>query len=296
MTGPLVGVVDSAGHEIPAVVVDSIDDPAIAAFVGSKDRALRLDRPLERWGGGSPGARQGVFIAESDRVIERAVRAGFVPIELLIHADRNRPLPFELSSATRCMALAADVARELSGADHRSGSLALFERPPIPRVGEALRSLPSELQRARVVVLAEVTNPVNMGVMARTAAALGIDAVLLDRRSVDPYYRRCSRVAMGEVFALRIGRGGTATEVIDELKANEFQVVGLTPEEGAVDITDLGLGSVDRVAVVLGAEGPGLQPEAMEACSVTSRIPISSAVDSLNVAAAAAIAMWELSR
>jgi tRNA G18 (ribose-2'-O)-methylase SpoU len=172
---------------------------------------------------------------------------------------------------------------------HR-GSMGVFLRP-------ADRPLSSVVDPAfRLVVLEAVTNPINMGVIARTAAGLGVDGLVIDPTSVDPYYRRASRVSMGEVFDLPFARAGAFPQGLEPLRSAGFELVALTPVATAEPIGSVGWAPDHRVALVLGAEGPGLRPATLEACERHVRIPLSGGVDSLNVGAAAAVALWELTR
>lgn len=289
----MVGLTDSAGRLHRFDLVDSLEDPRLAPFVGSKDRSLRLDRAPVDWQV-PHRPREGYFVAESDLVITRAVAAGFQPLALVVHEGRQADLPFPIEAETPCLiAISASLAQAIAGSDHVGGALALFVRPSLPAVEELLEG--DRLPRS-LLLLAGVTNPINMGVMCRSAAALGVDAVVVDRRAVDPFYRRCSRVAMGEVFGLNMARGGEAVEVIRSFAEHSVTTVGLSPAVSAVDIRDAmsNLSGHNSIALVLGAEGPGLSEDELQACSVVAKIPIQPRVDSLNVGAAAAIAIWEL--
>ena len=146
----------------------------------------------------------------------------------------------------------------------------------------------------RVLVGERLVNPVNLGVIVRSAAGLGIDALLLDPPSVDPLYRRSSRVSMGEVFDLPFARLEPLPAGLSVLRAAGFSLVGLTPAVEATPIGELGFAADDRVAILLGTEGPGLSAATMAACDRLARIPLAGRVDSLNVGVAAAIACYEL--
>jgi len=165
--------------------------------------------------------------------------------------------------------------------------MACFQRPPI-------RSIPELLGDSRTVVVTEhVNNPTNLGVIMRTAAALGVDALLTDPQSCDPLARRACRVSMGTVFAIRHGRCGPLPAALDDLAG--FDTIALTPAADAVPLDELPpLG--DKVALLLGAEEPGLTAQTMDAATYRAQIPMHSGVDSLNVATAAAIAMWHITR
>ena len=205
---------------------------------------------------GERWSADGYFVAESDLVIGRAINAGHQLVVCVVHERRSTPLPFAVGSDASVVAITSELAMSLSGTDAVDGSL----------------------------------------VIARTAAALGVGALVLDRECVDPFYRRSSRVSMGEVFALRWARGGGAIDTLDRLAGHGFHLAAFTPDDAAVAINDAGWASQDRVAAVFGAEGPGLADEVLRRCDQQVRIPISDQVDSLNVAAAAAIACWELTK
>jgi tRNA G18 (ribose-2'-O)-methylase SpoU len=148
----------------------------------------------------------------------------------------------------------------------------------------------------RLLVLEEVNNHTNVGAILRAAAALGVDAVLLDPRSADPLYRRSVKVSMGAVFAVPWARLPGWPASLDRLRDLGFTVLALTPDPAAVPLDELPAAASERVALVLGAEGPGLSPGALAAADLRVRIPMSAGVDSLNVAAAAAVACYAISR
>ena len=263
------------------IAVDDPRDPRIADFVGLRDRELARPGPH-----GGPG----VFIAEGDIVAERALRAGFSPRALLVDATRTAPLPPGLPAGTPVYAAAPPVLQRITGLGVHRGLLGCFERrsPAGPDgVVAAAR---------RIVVLERVSNPTNLGVILRSAAGLGIDAALLDPTCSDPLYRRTSRVAMGESYAFPWAWIPRLPEGLAVLRAHGFRVVALTPGVEATPIDQLGPGPDDRVALLFGAEGPGLSPETLAAADVRASIPMRGGVDSLNVGVAAGIACWVLGR
>ena len=265
------------------VRVDDPADPRIADFIGLRDRELRT-----RAGAADP--RPAVFVAEGDPVVERAVRAGYRLRELLIDAERPGPLPTWLPSDAAIYAAGPQVLFAITGFGVHRGCIGVFDRPNEPSPASLLATA------HRVVVLERVVNPVNLGVIARSAAAFGIDALLLDRSSVDSLYRRASRVAMGEVFDLPWARLDQLPGALTILVDAGFRLLALTPAPDATPIGDLELRPTDRVALVFGSEGPGLSDEALAACPERVRIPLSGRVDSLNVGAAAAVAFYEITR
>ena len=170
--------------------VDHPDDPRIAEFVGLRDRELAGPRVR-----GRRVAANGVFVAEGDVVVERALRAGFRVRAALVDATRSDPPPPGMPPDAPVFAAAPAVLRRITGLGVHRGMLASFDRRPVPPVDEVLAPA------RRVVVLERVSNPTNLGVIIRSAAGLGIDAVLLDPTCTDPLYRRVARVAMGEGYA-----------------------------------------------------------------------------------------------
>jgi tRNA G18 (ribose-2'-O)-methylase SpoU len=260
------------------------DDPRIAPFVGLRDHELRKRRELPG------GDMAGVFICEGDLVVERALRAGYQLTAVLVDAKRNAPFPFELDAAVTVYAATAPVLVRITGYALHRGMLASFVRRP------ELDALTVLDNARRVIVLEGVNNPTNLGIIARSAAALGIDAMLLDAFCCDPLYRRASRVAMGEVFKLPYARLGAFPEGLAFLQDRGFELVALTPEPGALPIDRMQLGADARVALLFGAEGPGLTDATLAHCDHQVRIPMREGVDSLNIAAAAAIAIWCVSR
>ncbi|MDO4291455.1 MAG: RNA methyltransferase [Eggerthellaceae bacterium] len=250
----------------------------------------------------------GLFVGESRNVIERALAAGIQPFALLVEEcwlDQTRPLLDDLLA--RDPALPAFVAtreqvRALTGFERTRGALAAFLRPPLPHPRDLLRDA------RRVAVLEDVTNYTNIGAIFRSAAALGIDAVLVTPRCHDPFYRRAARVSMGAVFQVpwtRIGEGDAkesdapaadnwAREGIPLLRSLGFTTCALALSDDSIPLQDKRLQACDKLALVLGTEGDGLAHETITQCDYTVRIPMDHGVDSLNVAAASAVAFWEV--
>jgi tRNA G18 (ribose-2'-O)-methylase SpoU len=275
---------------VPWVPIDDPRDPRIAPFVGLRDRELARRVP--------PGER-GVFIAEGDVVAERAIRAGYELLAVLVDASRRDPLPPGVAAGVPVYAAAPAVLRRITGLGVHRGLLACFERRPSRPAAEVLDAA------RRVVVLERVSNPTNLGVILRSAAGLGMDAVLLDPTCSDPLYRRTSRVAMGEGYGFPWAWIPRLPGGLDLLRAHGFSLVALTPDGGAVPLDELDLdGAADggvgrgdeRVALLFGAEGPGLSPATLAAADILAGIPMRGGVDSLNVGVAAGIAFWVLGR
>lgn len=183
-----------------------------------------------------------------------------------------------------------EVLRALTGFHVHRGALASFHRRPLPPVASVAAAA------RRLVVLEDLVSHTNLGAVFRCAAALGMDGVVLSPSCADPLYRRSVRVSMGEVFAIPYARAAEWPAALDELGSAGFTLAAMTPAPDADAVDAAGFGPDERVAVVFGSEGPGLSAEAMSRCERRLRIPMSAGVDSLNVAAAAAVMFWELGR
>jgi tRNA G18 (ribose-2'-O)-methylase SpoU len=182
------------------------------------------------------------------------------------------------------------VVAEIASHRRYRGSMACFHRPESERATTVLAA-------ANTAIVTEgVNNPTNMGVMARTAAALGVDALLVDPTSCDPLARRTCRVSMGAVFALAHARLGAFPDGLDAVHDAGFTTIALTPDPAATALDEIPLGRHERVALLLGAEDPGLTEATMRRATHRASIPMHHGVDSLNVATAAAIAMWQVTR
>lgn len=239
---------------------------------------------------------RGMFIAESPLVIERALDAGCVPVSFLMeqrHAEGKGRALLE-----RCGEVPAYVAREevlvqLTGFHLTRGMLCAMYRPRLPTA----RALCAAARR--VAVLENVMNPTNIGAIFRSAAAMGMDAVLLTAAGSDPLYRRAVRVSMGTVFQVPWTRLGDdpadwPQKGLERLHALGFLTVAMALRHDTIDITDPLLTGADKLAIVLGTEGDGLKETTIAQCRHTVKIPMARGVDSLNVAAASAVAFWEL--
>jgi tRNA G18 (ribose-2'-O)-methylase SpoU len=222
-------------------------------------------------------------------VIRRALVAGYRPRSMVMAPewlDRMAALIGDVDAPV--YAAPYDVLRRLTGFHVHRGALASFHRRPLPSVAEVAGPA------LRLVVLEDIVSHTNLGAVFRCAAALGMDGVVLSPSSADPLYRRSVRVSMGEVFAIPYARAAAWPGGLDELRELGFTLAAMTPTDDADAVDAAGFGSSDRVAVVLGSEGPGLSADALSRCQRRLRIPMAGGVDSLNVAAAAAITFWEL--
>lgn len=263
-------------------LIEDPADPRVAIFMGLRDQEVRKAR--EQPGGDAHGS----FIAEGDLVIERAVKYGQKLRSVLISARRTKVLPETWADAMVYRAN-DDVLTEVTGRPNLRDPIAQFDRPPPLEPTDLLRT------RRSFAILENTNNPNNMGVIMRNAAALGVDAVLLDPTCSDPLYRRAIRSSMGQVFALPHARIGPLEQSLETLHAQDILTIALMPS-GETELADITIDADQKVAVILGAEGPGLTDGAMHAANVRARISMSNDVDSLNVANAAAIAFYLLKR
>jgi len=267
---------------MPTTVV-TITDPAderIADYRALTDVELRT-----RW-----EPPHGLFIAEGELVARRALRAGYPPRSVLVDVKRSDQLADLGGVAAPVYAATQEILQETTGFHVHRGVLASFHRKPLRSAAEVLA------QARRVAILEDVNNHTNLGAIFRGAAALGMDAVLLSPSCADPLYRRSVRVSMGEVFAVPYARLEPWPDALDDVRAAGFTLLALTPSPDALAIQHLDAGRRRRPALLLGAEGPGLSGSALDAADVRVAIPMQAGVDSLNVAAAAAVAFWELCR
>ena len=235
---------------------------------------------------------QGLFIAESPKVIERALDAGCVPVSLLMerkHIDGQAREIILRCGETPVYTAPLEVLTQLTGFRLTCGVLCAMRRPTL-RDAETVCA-----DARRIAVLENIMNPTNLGAIFRSAAALDIEAVLLTPACSDPLYRRALRVSMGTVFQVPwayFGSGEAAD--VAQLKALGFRTAAMALRDDAVSIDDARLAAEERLAIVLGTEGDGLARETIADCDYTVRIPMSHGVDSLNVAAASAVAFWQL--
>lgn len=233
-----------------------------------------------------------MFIAESPMVIERALDMGCVPLSFLMetkHAEGKaahilRRCPEDIPVYTASL----DVLTQLTGFHLTRGMLCAMLRPPLRSVAEVCDGA------RRIAVLENVMNPTNIGAIFRSAAALGMDAVLLTSNGSDPLYRRAVRVSMGTVFQIPWTYLGEDEPWQDKLHALGFATAALALTDHSLPIYDKAPESEEKLALVLGTEGDGLAAETVEKCDYTLRIPMSHGVDSLNVAAASAVAFYQL--
>ena len=271
------------------VRIDTLEDERLDAYARLTEAQLRNKLEPEK----------GIFIAESGKVIERALEGGMQPLSLLME---EKWLPSMASIVERIeqvdptipvFVAPHDELQKLCGFELTRGALGAFRRPRPKSVAEACEG-------ARVVaVLEDITNHTNVGAIFRSAAALGVDAVLITPACYDPLYRRAVRVSMGTVFQIPWARLGDQAEDwpaggLERLHALGFQTVAMALSDNALPIDDPRLMAAEKLAIVLGTEGDGLAAATIARCDYTACIPMSHGVDSLNVAAASAVAFWQL--
>ena len=247
---------------------------------------------------------KGLFIAESPNVIDRALDAGYQPVSMLIDTkeitknaahflERIGNLP---GAAIPVFTASEDVLRKLTGFPLTRGCLCAMERRELPSIQETIRDA------SRIAILEEVVNPTNVGAIFRSAAALGMDAILLTHGCSDPLYRRAIRVSMGTVFQIPwtfLGNRrdpGWPQPGLDIIHKYGFKTAAMALKIESVSISDPSLMKEPKLAVVLGTEGEGLAAETIADCDYTVMIPMYHGVDSLNVAAASAVAFWQLGK
>lgn len=267
---------------MPVIRVDSLDDPRLGDF------AHRTDVALKKAAHNGDAGAHGIYIAESALVLERALRAGHRPRAVLA-------LGASIDDATRLVGPEVDVfsgpgelLAELTGYTLHRGLIASLERPALADPATLLADA------RRVVIVEDVVDPTNVGAIFRSVAGIGADAVLVTERCSDPLYRRAIRVSMGTVLQVpwtRVGDWGSTRQL---LTASGFHVAALALTPDAVPLREFAASAPERVALVLGTEGQGLTTEAIAAADTVVQIPMRHGIDSLNVAAASAVAMFAL--
>lgn len=232
---------------------------------------------------------EGLFIAESPNVVRRALDGGCIPVSMLLerkHIDGQAKDIVARCGEIPVYTAPLEVLTQLTGFPLTRGVLCAMRRPE-------LRSVPEVCNGARrIAVLEDVMNPTNLGAIFRSAAALGMDAVLLTPNSTDPLYRRAIRVSMGTVFQVPWAYLGDYWS--DELHSLGFKTAAMALRNNTVSIKDPVLQTVEKLAVILGTEGEGLKTSTIDNADFTIKIPMTHGVDSLNVAAASAVAFWQL--
>ncbi|MEV8451934.1 RNA methyltransferase [Streptomyces sp. NPDC052095] len=266
------------------ITVDDPDDPRLSDYTGLTDVELRRRRePAE-----------GLFIAEGEKVIRRARHAGYEMRSMLLSAkwvDLMRDVIDEVPAPV--YAVSPELAERVTGYHVHRGALASMQRKPLPTVDALLTGTDGDDRPVRrVAVFEDIVDHANLGAAFRNAAALGIDAVLLTPRCADPLYRRSVKVSMGGVFQVPWTRLDSWPKDVEVLRAAGFTLAALCLSERAITLDELAARDHERLALVFGTEGAGLAPGTLAAVDEHVRIPMDAGVDSLNVAAASAVAFY----
>ena len=275
----------SMGREL--IEITDYDDPRLDVYARLNETQLR--HYYEPNGG--------LLITESPKVTERALAAGCKPVSALVEGSQAvgeaAPVLENLPSDLPVFTGSSDTIRKLTNIPMTRGLLCCMMRPALQKVEDLIAGM------RRIAVLENVTNPTNVGAIIRSAAALGMEAVLLNHACSDPFYRRAARVSMGTVFQvpwtyLENTETGNGMHYVKMLQTLGFKTAALALRKDTVSISDPCLRREEKLAVILGAEGDGLTDETIDLSDYTIRIPMAHGVDSLNVAACSAVAFWEL--
>lgn len=264
---------------MPIIEIESLDDPRLDDFSHRTDVALKK----------AQGTEHGLYIAESALVLERALRAGHRPRSVLaLGSSVDEALELTADHDVPIFHGPPELLEQLTGYLLHRGLIASMHRPALPSVTSLLTDA------RRIVILENVADPTNVGAIFRSVAGIGADAVLVTPRCSDPFYRRSIRVSMGTVLQVPWTRLGGWGDARAELAASGFHVAALALAPGAIDLRTFAATAPERVALVLGEEGYGLTREALDAADSVVQIPMAHGIDSLNVAATAAVAMYAI--
>ena len=272
---------------MPVIEIDDPADERLSDYTDLTDVALRSKSEPAK----------GLYIAESSTVLRRALEAGHRPRSVLL-APRWLPDVEEMLAAVPDAAdvpvyvAAPALLEQVTGFHVHRGALAAMHRPVLRTVADVLASARGGRGARRVVVLEDIVDHTNVGAIFRSAAGIGVDAVLVTPRCADPLYRRSVRVSMGTVFQVPWTRIDPWPEGIDVLRAAGFVTAALALTDRAITLDELAADAPERLALVLGTEGDGLRPGTITGADLVVRIPMAGGVDSLNVAAASAVAFW----
>ena len=281
---------------MPIEIIDPADE-RVRDYFSLTDVALRRKLEPER----------GLYLAESEKVIRRALDAGHRPRSFLMGqrwlTDLSDLVAQAESDGVPVFVAEAAVIEAMTGFHLHRGALASMNRPPLVPPEALLQNAvlqntllhgASQQKHSRVVILEDIVDHTNVGAVFRSAAALGVDAVLITPKCADPLYRRAVRVSMGTVFQVPWTRIDPWPEGLKVLQDNGFTVAAFALTDEAVSLDDLAADQPERLAVIFGTEGDGLSHRAVEGADLVVKIPMAGGVDSLNVAAASAVAMWAL--
>lgn len=258
------------------IPISDLADPRLADYSHQTDVALKKAR----------GTEHGLYLAESALVLERALRAGHRPRSVLALGGSVEEAVALVGDDIPVFSGPPELLEQLTGYLLHRGLIASMHRPALPSVESLLAG------SRRVVILENVADPTNVGAIFRSVAGIGADAVLVTERCSDPFYRRAIRVSMGTVLQVPWTRLGEWSAAREQLAGFHIAALALTPD--AVSLRDFAATAPERVALVLGAEGDGLTAEALAAADTVVQIPMAHGIDSLNVAATAAVAMYAL--
>jgi tRNA G18 (ribose-2'-O)-methylase SpoU len=271
---------------MPIEITDP-DDERVRDYFTLTDVALRTKVEPER----------GLYLAESEKVIRRALGAGHRPRSFLMGkrwvTDLSDIVERAESQGVPVYFASAGIIEAMTGFHLHRGALASMHRPPLVEPAELLLNA-AQHDVSRVLVLEDIVDHTNVGAVFRSAAALGVDAVLTTPRCADPLYRRAVRVSMGTVFQVPWTRIEPWPAGLQVLQDHGFTVAAFALGDGAVSLDDLAANQPDRLAMVFGTEGDGLSRLAVKGADLVVKIPMSGGVDSLNIAAASAVALWAL--
>ena len=266
------------------IEITDLSAPELVPFTNTSELSLMKCSEYEH----------GIFIAESPKVIQTALKSGFTPISLLLerkYINKQDDNIIELCGNIPVYTASSEVLTELTGFKMTQGALCAMRRRALPLPASILAGA------ERIAVLEDIMNQTNIGAIFRSAAALGFDAVLLTPSCSDPLFRRSIRVSMGTVFQLPwtyLCNG--APDYVNELHDSGFKCAAMALRNNNISINDARLKGEKKLAVIFGTEGNGLKSNTIDACDYTIKIPMMHDVDSLNVAAASAVAFWELNK
>ena len=265
------------------IKIDSIDDSRVDIF--TKYNEAQLYHYFE--------PKPGVFIAETPEVIKRALDRGAEPIAFLVEekayeSEVVTELLSHVDDDVDIFVAELNVINKITGFNLTRGVLAACHRPSLPDVNSLLQS------SKRIAILEDVMNPTNVGAIFRSAAALGVDGIILTHDSADPFYRRAARVAMGTVFQVPWTYFDKGSDYVSVLHKSGFAVVSMALKDNAISLADPVLKKQEKLAIIFGTESTGIKQETIDASDYVTIIPMHHGVDSLNVAAASAVTFWEL--
>jgi tRNA G18 (ribose-2'-O)-methylase SpoU len=264
---------------MPVIEISDLSDPRLVDYAHLTDVALKKAR----------GTEHGLYIAESALVLERALRAGHRPRSVLALGNTVEEARALVGENVPVFVGPGELLTELTGYVLHRGVIASMHRPELPDPEALLAGA------RRIVILENVSDPTNVGAIFRSAGAIGADAILVTPRCSDPFYRRAIRVSMGTVLQVPWTRVGDWPSTRALLTRHGFHLAALALTTDAVSLRDFPGHEHERLALLLGAEGEGLTPDALAASDTVVQIPMKHGIDSLNVAAASAVAMWALS-